>query len=87
MYVYKGCVVKNRYRVLVHADDGLTSEMLVDARTPYDAAGAAVKYERKRIKHEGTLVTRVEVHGGGMKHVDRKASLFDKQHYDGEVVR
>lgn len=78
--------MKNRYRVLVHADDDLVSEMLVDARTPYDAAGAAVKYENRRIKDPKVQTTRVEVHSSGMKHIDRKASVFTSMHYDGEVV-
>lgn len=77
----------NNYRVVVTADDDCLSEMIVNARTPEDAAGVAVKYERKRCQTGEYELGRVRVYGGGMKHVDRRADTFDKYGYNGTVQR
>ena len=75
----------NKYRVTISADDDCTSEMIVNARTPMDAAGVAVKYERKRIRDEHISLKQVRVYGAGMKHVDRMADTFTKHGYAGSV--
>ena len=75
----------NNYRVIVTADDDCLSEMIVNARTPMDAAGTAVKYERKRIREDNISLLQVKVFGGGMKHIDRMANTFTKPVYAGKV--
>lgn len=76
----------NNYRVLVTADDYCLSEMIVNARTPDDAAGVAVKYERKRCQNGEYNLDRVMVFASGMKHIDRRADTFTKTVYNGRVV-
>lgn len=75
----------NNYRVIVTADDDCLSEMIVNARTPMDAAGTAVKFERKRIRDEGIRLLQVKVYASGMKHIDRMADAFTKPVYAGKV--
>lgn len=76
----------SKYRVVVTADDDCASEMIVDARTPEDAAGTAVRFERKRCQNNEYNLDRVLVYASGMKHIDRMANKFDKVSYNGRVV-
>lgn len=77
----------SKYRVVVTANDDCASEMIVDARTPEDAAGTAVRFERKRCQNGEYELDRVQVYASGMKHIDRMTSRFDKPSYNGSIVR
>jgi len=76
----------NNYRVVVTADDDYLVELIVNARTPEDAAGVGVKTERKRRQNDDYSLDRVMVYASGMKHIDRPAEKFTKISYKGRVV-